>query len=98
MTQAIMTVSHLLQDALEGLVDLVRQWRRNRARKAMIATTRRELRNLTDSLGTGLLYWGGELVAYKGPQAQDGSPYENQALFSFNGVALPAISALGSND
>jgi len=48
MTQAIMTVSHLLQDALEGLVDLVRQWRRNRARKAMIATTRRELRNLTD--------------------------------------------------
>ena len=43
-----MTVSHLLQDALEGLVDLVRQWRRNRARKAMIATTRRELRNLTD--------------------------------------------------
>ena len=48
MTQAVMTVSHLLQDALEGLVDLVRQWRRNRARKAMIATTRRELRNLTD--------------------------------------------------
>ena len=48
MTQAIMTVSHLLQDALEGLVDLVRQWRRNRARKAMIARTRRELRNLTD--------------------------------------------------
>ncbi len=48
MTQAIMTVSHLLQDALEGLVDLVRQWRRNRARKAMIATTRRELHNLTD--------------------------------------------------
>ena len=48
MTQAIMTVSHLLQDALEGLVDLVKQWRRNRARKAMIATTRRELGNLTD--------------------------------------------------
>ena len=48
MTQAIMTVSHLLQDALEGLVDLVRQWRRNRARKAMIAQTRRELSQLTD--------------------------------------------------
>ena len=28
-----------------------------------------EMRNLTDSLGTGLMYWGGELVAYKGPQA-----------------------------
>lgn len=57
-----------------------------------------ELRELTDSLGTGLIYWGGELVAYKGPQAQDGSPYENQALFSFNGVALPVINALGLND
>ena len=37
------------------------------------------MRNLTDSLGTGLMYWGGELVAYKELQAQDGSPYENQA-------------------
>lgn len=53
------------------------------------------MRAMTDSLGTGLIYWGGELVAYKGPQAQDGSPYENQALFNFNGVALPAINALG---
>lgn len=51
------------------------------------------LREITDSLETGLLYWGGELVPYRGPQAQDGSPYENQALFSFNGVALPAIQA-----
>lgn len=53
------------------------------------------MRAITDSLGTGLVYWGGELVAYKGPQAQDGSPYENQALFNFNGVALPAIKVLG---
>ena len=53
------------------------------------------LRALTDSLGTGLVYWGGELVAYKGPQAQDGSPYENQALFDFSGKALPALYELG---
>ena len=54
------------------------------------------LQAITDSLGTGLVYWGGELVAYKGPQAQDGSPYENQALFNFNGVAVPALDALGN--
>jgi arabinogalactan endo-1,4-beta-galactosidase len=53
------------------------------------------LREITDSLGTGLLYWGGELVAYKGPQSQDGSPYENQALFNFNGVAVRALRTLG---
>lgn len=54
-----------------------------------------ELREITDSLGTGLMYWGGELVPWKGPQAQDGSVYENQALFSFHGVALPVITELG---
>lgn len=54
----------------------------------------RALRSIADTLGTGLLYWGGELVAYKGPQAQDGSPYENQALFNFNGVALPVVESL----
>ena len=55
------------------------------------------LRALTDSLGTGLVYWGGELVAYKGPQAQDGSPYENQALFDFTGKAVPALYELGAH-
>ena len=57
MTQAILTVSNLLQDALEGLVDLVKQWRRNRARKAMAASTRTQLSQLTDhelkALGIG---------------------------------------------
>ena len=54
------------------------------------------MRQISDSLGTGLVYWGGELVPYMGPQSQDGSPYENQALFNFNGVELPVISALGN--
>lgn len=53
-----------------------------------------DLRTLTDTLESGLLYWGGELVAYKGSTATDGSPYENQALFNFNGVELPALTAL----
>ncbi|MEY2963092.1 MAG: hypothetical protein RL754_353 [Bacteroidota bacterium] len=55
------------------------------------------LRTITDSLGTGLMYWGGELVAYKGPEATDGSPYENQALFDFNGIPVPALEKLGKN-
>jgi arabinogalactan endo-1,4-beta-galactosidase len=63
----------------------------NEGQRAFIAS----LRALTDSLGTGLVYWGGELVAYKGPQAQDGSPYENQALFDFSGKALPALYEIG---
>lgn len=54
------------------------------------------IREISDSLGTGLVYWGGELVPYMGPQSQQGSPYENQALFNFNGVELPVISALGN--
>lgn len=54
------------------------------------------MRQISDSLGTGLVYWGGELVPYMGPQSQQGSPYENQALFNFNGVELPVISALGN--
>jgi uncharacterized protein YjiS (DUF1127 family) len=48
MTQYVLTASSWISDAYWGLVDLVKQWRRNRARKAMIATTRRELSNLTD--------------------------------------------------
>lgn len=61
------------------------------------ATFIRDLRHLADSLDAGLIYWGAELVAYKGPQATDGSPYENQALFNFNGVALPALDSLGKH-
>ncbi|MEY3050365.1 MAG: hypothetical protein RLY31_150 [Bacteroidota bacterium] len=39
----------------------------------------------------GWCYWGAALVAWKGSQATDGSPWENQALFDFDGKALPAL-------
>jgi arabinogalactan endo-1,4-beta-galactosidase len=39
----------------------------------------------------GYCYWGAELVAYNGPQAQDGSAWENQAVFDFNNKALPVV-------
>ncbi|MGB0457721.1 MAG: glycoside hydrolase family 53 protein [Chitinophagales bacterium] len=45
--------------------------------------------------GIGYCYWGGELIAWKGPQANDASPWENQALFDFNYQALPALDVLG---
>lgn len=48
MTQYVLTASSWISDAYWGLVDLVGQWRRNRARKAMIAITRKELSQLTD--------------------------------------------------
>ena len=42
--------------------------------------------------GTGICYWGGEFIAFKGSTATNGSPWENQALWDFNFKALPAIS------
>jgi arabinogalactan endo-1,4-beta-galactosidase len=41
--------------------------------------------------GIGFCYWGAELIAWKGPQASDASPWENQALFDFNNKALPVL-------
>lgn len=43
--------------------------------------------------GIGFCYWGAEWTAWKGPQATDGSPWENQALFNFQNMALPALTA-----
>ena len=42
--------------------------------------------------GGGICYWGAELVAWKGNQATDASPWENQALFDFDNKALPVLS------
>ncbi len=41
--------------------------------------------------GLGVCYWGGEMVAYDGPESTNGSDWENQALFSFENRAVPAI-------
>ena len=39
----------------------------------------------------GFCYWAPDWVAYKGPKAKDGSPWENLALFDFNNKALPGM-------
>ena len=48
MTQAILFASNWLQEAIEGLVDLVKEVKRNRARKAAIQLTKRELSKLSN--------------------------------------------------
>tara|TARA_B110000503_G_scaffold109558_1_gene163951 strand:- start:13550 stop:14629 length:1080 start_codon:yes stop_codon:yes gene_type:complete len=42
--------------------------------------------------GIGFCYWGAELIAWKGNQSTDGSPWENQAIFDFDNKALPVLS------
>ena len=48
MTQAILTASNWITEAIYGFADLMRTWKRNRAHKAMVARTRKELSQLTD--------------------------------------------------
>jgi len=48
MTQAILFASNWLQEAIEGLVDLVKEAKRNRARKAAIQLTKKELSKLSN--------------------------------------------------
>lgn len=52
------------------------------------------IKTLTESLdkGIGFCYWGAELIAWKGDQSQEASPWENQALFDFNNKALPVLT------
>jgi len=53
------------------------------------------LRNLILSVEgvQGFCYWGGEWTAFRGSSALDGSSWENQALWDFEGQALPAMDA-----
>jgi len=54
----------------------------------------RELKSITRDLdrGIGFCYWGAELIAWYGEQSEEGSPWENQALFDFDNQALPVLS------
>jgi arabinogalactan endo-1,4-beta-galactosidase len=41
--------------------------------------------------GMGFCYWGAELIAWKGSESENASPWENQALFDFDHKALPVL-------
>lgn len=43
--------------------------------------------------GKGFCYWGAELIAWRGNQAQNASSWENQAIFDFQNRALPVLDA-----
>jgi arabinogalactan endo-1,4-beta-galactosidase len=53
----------------------------------------REIKNIVKRTnnGIGFCYWGAELIAWKGNQSTDASPWENQALFDFENKALPVF-------
>lgn len=51
----------------------------------------------TTNKGIGFCYWGGELIAFNGPEATNGSPWENQALFNFKNQALSVTSEFDNN-
>lgn len=53
----------------------------------------KRIKEITKELekGIGFCYWGAELIAWKGIQSTDASPWENQALFDFDNRALPLL-------
>lgn len=46
--------------------------------------------------GAGFCYWGAEWVSYQGPEATNGSPWENQALWDFDRRALPVLQVFNN--
>jgi arabinogalactan endo-1,4-beta-galactosidase len=49
------------------------------------------------SHGIGFCYWGSEWVAFRGPTATNGSPWENQALWDFNNNSLPVLTIFNAD-
>ena len=44
-----------------------------------------------NSHASGFAYWGAEWIAFRGPQATNGSSWENQTFWDFQGNALPIL-------
>jgi len=53
----------------------------------------RDLKNMVLEIdnGIGFCYWGAELIAWDGENSENGSVWENQALFDFNNTELPVL-------
>lgn len=55
-----------------------------------------KLREISTVAGCiGICYWAPEWVAFDGQQSQDGSPWENMALFDFSNKLLPGAKVFG---
>lgn len=59
-----------------------------------------QIRELTSELekGLGFCYWGAELIAWKGKESKEASPWENQALFDFDNHAVAGLKAFKNNN
>jgi arabinogalactan endo-1,4-beta-galactosidase len=55
----------------------------------------KEIMQNLDGYGIGFCYWAPDWVAFKGPEATDGSTWENATLFDFEKKALPANAVFG---
>ena len=53
----------------------------------------RDLKNLVTEVsnGIGFCYWGAELIAWDGENSENGSVWENQAVFDFSNKELPVL-------
>ncbi len=60
--------------------------------QGQLAFTEQVLQYTLQAGGLGVCYWGAAWVAFRGPEATNGSSWENQALFDFNHHLLPAAS------
>ena len=50
-----------------------------------------------DAEAEGFCYWAPDWVAFDGPESTAGSPWENQALFDFEGKSTPALDVFDAN-
>ena len=59
----------------------------------------RDLKNLVLEIdnGIGFCYWGAELIAWDGENSENGSVWENQALFDFDNTELPVLQEFNLN-
>lgn len=55
-----------------------------------------KIKEISMQYGLGFCYWGGEWISFRGPEATNGSTYENQSLWDFEGKALPAIAVFAN--
>lgn len=60
-----------------------------KGQRDFLAAVLQQVRRATQP--AGFCYWGGEWVSFAGPQSTEGSSWENQALWDFEGRALMVL-------
>ena len=55
------------------------------------------LKAVPDELGAGFVWWAPDLVAFDGDESNEGSAFENLAVFDFDHKVLPVIDVFKNN-